>query len=45
MELPAKTDKRVDSLIKSSESILVVAMVLLVLAPLGLVMMVVCFCV
>ena len=43
MELPEKKEKRIDSLIKSSSSILVVAVVLLCLAPLGLVLMIVCF--
>lgn len=43
MELPEKKAKRIDDLIKSSGSILVVAIVLLCLAPLGMVLMVICF--
>lgn len=43
MELPEKKEKRIDSLIKSSQSILVVAVILLFLAPLGFALMVVCF--
>jgi uncharacterized membrane protein (DUF485 family) len=43
MQLPEKKEKRIDSLIKSSQSIMVVAVILLFLAPLGLLLMVACF--